>query len=81
MKTKTVESKGIDIMIALDISRSMMAEDIVNNYSDLAKLAIGKLMNELRGDHVEEVFAVKYTNNYPDTRLSCRQIVSKSRCI
>ncbi len=51
---KTVESKGIDIMIALDISRSMMAEDIVNNYSrlDLAKLAIGKLMNELRGDHV-----------------------------
>lgn len=51
---KTVESKGIDIMIALDISRSMMAEDIVNNYTrlDLAKLAIGKLMNELRGDHV-----------------------------
>ena len=51
---KTVESKGIDIMIALDISKSMMAEDIVNDYSrlDLAKLAIGKLMNELRGDHV-----------------------------
>ena len=32
---KTVESKGIDIMIALDISRSMMAEDIVNNYTRL----------------------------------------------
>ena len=51
---RTVESKGIDIMIALDISKSMMAEDIVNNYNrlDVAKLAIGKLFNQLRGDHV-----------------------------
>ncbi len=51
---KTVESKGIDVMIALDISRSMMAEDIIQDYSrlDVAKLAVGKLLNELRGDHV-----------------------------
>ena len=51
---KTVESKGIDIMIALDISRSMMAEDIIQDYSrlDIAKLSVGKLLNELRGDHV-----------------------------
>jgi Ca-activated chloride channel family protein len=41
-------------MIALDISKSMMAEDLVPDYNrlDIAKLAIGKLMNELRGDHV-----------------------------
>jgi Ca-activated chloride channel family protein len=41
-------------MVALDISKSMMAEDIVEGYNrlDIAKLAIGKLMNELRGDHV-----------------------------
>lgn len=51
---KTFESKGIDIMIALDISKSMMAEDIIKGYNrlDVAKLAIGKLINELRGDHV-----------------------------
>ena len=51
---RTVVSKGIDIMIALDISKSMMAEDIVDGYNrlDIAKLSIGKLMNELRGDHV-----------------------------
>jgi Ca-activated chloride channel family protein len=51
---RTVESKGIDIMIALDISKSMMAEDIVQNYNrlDIAKLAIGRLFNQLRGDHV-----------------------------
>ena len=51
---RTVVSKGIDIMVALDISKSMMAEDLVKDYNrlDIAKLAIGKLMNELRGDHV-----------------------------
>ena len=51
---RTVASKGIDIMIALDISKSMMAEDIVDGYNrlDIAKLSIGKLMNELRGDHI-----------------------------
>jgi Ca-activated chloride channel family protein len=51
---RTVVSKGIDIMVALDISKSMMAEDLVKDYNrlDIAKLSIGKLMNELRGDHV-----------------------------
>ena len=51
---RTVASKGIDIMIALDISKSMLAEDIIDEYNrlDIAKLSIGKLMNELRGDHV-----------------------------
>jgi Ca-activated chloride channel family protein len=41
-------------MIALDISKSMMAEDLVPDYNrlDIAKLAIGKLMSELKGDHV-----------------------------
>ena len=51
---RTVVSKGIDIMIALDISKSMMAEDLVPDYNrlDIAKLAIGKLLTELKGDHV-----------------------------
>ena len=51
---RTVASKGIDIIVALDISKSMMAEDIVEGYNrlDIAKMAIGKLINELRGDHV-----------------------------
>jgi Ca-activated chloride channel family protein len=51
---RTVATKGIDVMIALDISKSMMAEDIIDEYNrlDIAKLSIGKLMNELRGDHI-----------------------------
>lgn len=51
---KTVQSKGIDIMIGLDISKSMLAEDLAPGYSRLkiAKLAIEKLIDKLHGDHI-----------------------------
>ena len=66
-------------MIALDISKSMMAEDIIDEYNrlDIAKLSIGKLMNELRGDHVGiVVFAGEAYKQLPlNTRLSSCQAV------
>lgn len=51
---KIVESKGIDIMIAIDVSNSMLAEDLANNYSRLkiAKLSIEKLFDNLHGDRI-----------------------------
>ena len=51
---RTAESKGIDIMIALDVSKSMLAEDIVEGYNRLkiAKIGISRLLDQLRGDHV-----------------------------
>ena len=51
---RTIESKGIDIMIALDISKSMLAEDITPGYNRLkiAKIGINKLLDKLQGDHV-----------------------------
>ena len=51
---KLIESKGIDIMIAIDVSNSMLAEDLYTNYSRLkiAKLAIEKLFDKLHGDRV-----------------------------
>ena len=51
---RTVESKGIDIMIALDVSKSMLAEDIVEGYNRLkiAKIGISRLLDQLYGDHV-----------------------------
>ena len=51
---RTVESKGIDIMIALDVSKSMLAEDIVEGYNRLkiAKIGISRLLDQLHGDHV-----------------------------
>lgn len=51
---RTVQNKGIDIMIALDVSKSMLAEDLAPGYSRLkiAKLAIEKLIDKLHGDHI-----------------------------
>lgn len=46
------EARGIDIMIALDTSRSMLAEDVNPNRLERAKLAILDLLNAVEGDRV-----------------------------
>lgn len=47
-----VNRKGVDVMIALDVSKSMMAQDISPNRLQRAKLMIGKLVGSLRDDRV-----------------------------
>jgi Ca-activated chloride channel family protein len=46
------EARGIDIMIGLDTSRSMLAEDISPNRLERSKLAILDLLESVRGDRV-----------------------------
>jgi Ca-activated chloride channel family protein len=46
------ERKGIDIMIALDVSNSMLAEDIQPNRLERAKQAISKLIDKLGNDRI-----------------------------
>jgi Ca-activated chloride channel family protein len=46
------ERRGIDLMVALDISESMLAEDIAPNRLDRAKHEIAKLFDLLKGDRV-----------------------------
>ncbi|MBD3420121.1 MAG: VWA domain-containing protein [Chitinivibrionales bacterium] len=52
VKTEMVERKGVDIMIALDVSKSMLAQDISPNRIDRAKHEIGKLIGMLKGDRI-----------------------------
>ena len=47
-----VRQDGIQIMVALDISRSMLAEDLKPNRLERAKQAISELMDRLVGDEV-----------------------------
>ena len=47
-----VRREGVDIVIALDTSRSMLAEDVKPNRLERAKLAIEDLVKQLRGDRV-----------------------------
>ncbi len=47
-----VQRSGVDLMIALDISRSMLAEDVKPNRLEQARQFISRLTNELSGDRV-----------------------------
>ena len=49
---QVVEQQGVEIMVALDISLSMLAEDIKPNRLSRAKLEIADLMSRLDGDEI-----------------------------
>jgi Ca-activated chloride channel family protein len=68
--SKLVEAKrtGIDIIIALDVSNSMLAEDIQPNRLERAKQAVSKLIDNLRSDRIGMVvFAGKAYMQLPIT--------------
>ncbi len=51
-KLKTVKREGVELMIALDVSNSMMAEDIQPNRLERAKRAISQLIDRLTDDKI-----------------------------
>ena len=51
-KMEEVKKEGVDLMIAIDLSNSMMAEDIQPNRLERAKQAISKLVDKLEGDRI-----------------------------
>jgi Ca-activated chloride channel homolog len=67
-KLEEVKRQGVDIMIALDVSNSMKAEDIRPNRLERAKQAISKLINKLQNDRIGIiVFAGKAYTQLPIT--------------
>jgi Ca-activated chloride channel family protein len=51
-RLEEVKRKGADIMIALDVSNSMKAQDIQPSRLERAKLAISRLIDRLEGDRI-----------------------------
>ena len=49
-KLREIKREGVEIIIALDVSNSMMAEDIKPNRLERAKLDIAKLVDRLVND-------------------------------
>jgi len=47
-----VRRQGVDVVIALDTSRSMLAEDVKPNRLERAKLAVLDLVKQLKGDRI-----------------------------
>jgi len=47
-----INQEGLQVMVALDVSQSMLAQDIKPNRLDRAKLEIADLMHKLDGDEI-----------------------------
>ncbi|MBO6050808.1 MAG: VWA domain-containing protein [Bacteroidales bacterium] len=60
--------KGVDIMICMDISNSMLAEDIQPNRLEASKMALSRFIDKLQGDRIGlVVFAGKAFVQLPIT--------------
>jgi Ca-activated chloride channel homolog len=51
-RMQEAKREGIDVMIAMDVSRSMLAEDIRPNRMERAKMAVSRLIDRLENDRV-----------------------------
>lgn len=67
-KMEEVKREGIDLYLAIDVSNSMNAEDIVPSRLERSKQAINKLIGDMRGDRIGViVFADKAFVQLPIT--------------
>lgn len=84
-KLKEHQTKGVEIMIALDVSNSMLAEDYTPCRLDRAKLAVSRLVDKLRDDRIGlVVFAgsayvqLPITTDYVSARMFLNSISTES---
>ncbi len=75
-KLTEAKRKGIEVIIALDVSNSMMAQDIQPNRLDRAKQAISRMVDQLANDRIGLiVFAgdayvqLPITNDYTSAKM------------
>ncbi|MCK0161344.1 VWA domain-containing protein [Allomuricauda sp. F6463D] len=51
-KLETVKREGVDIVFAIDVSKSMLAEDIAPNRLEKAKRIVSEIINQLASDRI-----------------------------
>ncbi|MDO4881555.1 MAG: VWA domain-containing protein [Capnocytophaga sp.] len=51
-KIETVKREGIDIVFAIDVSKSMLAEDVKPSRMEKAKHIVSEIINNLKGDRI-----------------------------
>lgn len=51
-KMETVKNNGIDIVFAIDVSKSMLAEDVAPNRLEKSKQLVSKTIDKLKGDRI-----------------------------
>ena len=74
-KENTVKRQGIEVMVALDISNSMLAEDVAPNRLDRAKQILSKMIDNMVDDKVGlVVFAGEAFTQLP---ITCDYVSAK----
>lgn len=80
-KAEVVKRRGIDVVVALDASKSMLARDVAPSRLERARLELTTLLDELKGDRVAVVaFAgdafiqCPLTSDYGAARIFLRSI-------
>jgi len=84
-RLKERESKGVEVMIALDVSNSMLAEDYSPNRLERSKLAISRLVDKLSGDRIglvvfagESFVQLPITTDYVSAKIFLNSINTES---
>ncbi|HNO76668.1 MAG TPA: VWA domain-containing protein [Phycisphaerae bacterium] len=84
-KIVQLQRKGIDIMVCLDVSRSMLAEDIAPNRLERAKFELGDMLSGLKGDRIGLVtfagnaaLTCPLTINYGAYRMALDEVDTRS---
>ena len=92
-KLEEANREGIDIMIALDVSNSMKAQDLAPNRLENAKQSIGRLINNLNEDRIgiivfagQSYVQLPITTDYSSAKLflesiSCDMIPTQGTAI
>ena len=82
---KKQEVRGAEIMIALDVSNSMLAEDYYPNRLERAKLAISKLVDRLQDDRIglivfagQSFVQLPITTDYVSAKIFLNSITTES---
>jgi len=51
-KTETLKREGVDVVFAVDVSKSMLAEDIAPNRLEKSKQLVTQIINNLASDRI-----------------------------
>jgi Ca-activated chloride channel family protein len=83
-KIQDVKREGADIMVCLDVSNSMLAQDLTPNRLERAKIAIEKMIDKLQGDRLgivvfagEAYVQLPITTDYSTAKLFLESINTK----
>lgn len=82
---KEKEIKGAEIMVVLDVSNSMLAQDYSPNRLERAKLAVSKLVDELHQDRIgliifagQSFVQLPITSDYVSAKIFLNNITTES---